>query len=516
MKRRAFLKNSTVFTLPAFLGGFDMAAMPSSLMATLINGDSDKVLVLIDLNGGNDGLNTFVPMDVYGNLANARPDVILPESSILDMTDTIGLHPEMTGIKNMYDNSNLTLIQGVGYPDQNRSHFRSSDIWNTGSKSDEYKPTGWMGRYLDDSFPGYPSDFPTTDCPDPFAVTMGRSISGTCQGMDSNFSLAIINTDDIGGLDTGVEVPQPNDCYGAEMDFLVETFKKSNAYADRVVAAADAGDSNENLYPDTTLANQLKTVAKLISGGLQTKIYVLKLSGFDTHSDQVVDGNTTQGWHADLIKNLSDAIYAFQEDLKLQGLEDRVIGCTFSEFGRKIISNAGMGTDHGSAAPMMVFGSCINPGVIGDNPQIGTDVDSDEGVAMQYDFKWVFGSILMDWFEVSEDKVKLLLSDDFQHLPIVGTCDSTATEEIDKILDSKAFPNPFDRRFTLSFSIVEKDDVRIDLYDVMGKIIRTISNKTFTSGEHNVLVEANSLSAGVYFARIQVGNGVKTLRVVKH
>lgn len=516
MKRRAFLKSSTVFTLPAFLGSFDVAAMPSNLMTTLINGDSDKVLVLIDLNGGNDGLNTFVPLDVYDNLANARANVILPESSLLDMTDTIGLHPAMSGIKNMYDNSNLTLIQGVGYPNQNRSHFRSADIWNTGSHADEYKSTGWMGRYLDDTFPGYPTDFPSDDCPDPFAVTMGKSISGTCQGMDSNFSLAIIDTNDIGGLATGVEVPQSNDCYGSEMNFLVDAFKKSNAYADRVVAAADAGDSNDDLYPQTTLARQLQVVTKLISGGLQTKIYVLKLGGFDTHSDQVVDGNPTQGTHTNLLQTLSDAIYAFQEDLKLQGLEQRVIGCTFSEFGRKIISNAGIGTDHGSAAPMMVFGSCINPGVIGDNPQIGTDVNSDEGVAMQYDFKWVFGSILMDWFEVSEDKVKAFLSDDFQHLPIISGCESNSVKEIDKILDTKAFPNPFDRRFTLTFSILEKENVRIDLFDVMGKIVKNISNKTFTSGSHDVLIETNSLSAGVYFARIQVGNGVKTLRVVKH
>ena len=122
----------------------------------------------------------------------------------------------------------------------------------------------------------------------------------------------------------------------------------------------------------------------------------------------------------------------------------------------------------------------------------------------------------MDWFDVSEDKVKTFLSDDFQHLPIVGSCESNSTEEIDKIIDTKVFPNPFDRRFTLSFSLLEKENVRIDLYDVMGKIVRTISNKTFTSGDHNVLVEANSLSDGVYFARIQAGNGVKTLRVVKH
>lgn len=515
MKRRSFLKNATVFSLPTFMGGFKVAAMPSPMMEALVNGDSDKVLVLVDLSGGNDGLNTFVPLDSYANLYNARTNVILPENSLLSMTDTIGLHPELSGIKNMYDNGNLTLIQGVGYPNQNRSHFRSSDIWNTAVHADEYKPTGWMGRYLDDSFPGYPADYPSTDCPDPFAVTMGKSISATCQGVDSNFSMAIINTNDIGGLNTGIEVPLTDDCYGRELGFLVETFKKSNAYAERIVTAVDAGESNDSLYPDSTLGEQLKTVAQLISGGLQTKIYVLKLGGFDTHADQVDPNNTTSGNHAYLLKTLSDAIYAFQEDLKLQGLDERVVGMTFSEFGRKIVSNAGDGTDHGSAAPMMVFGSCINSGVIGDNPQIGTNVDTDEGVPMQYDFKSIYGSVLMDWFEVPEDKVKDLLVEDFQYIPILNSCESTSTKELTTILETKAFPNPFDQSFTLSFSILEKENVRIDLFDVVGKIVRTISNKTFTSGTHDVFVEVNGLASGVYFARIQVGNGVKTLRVVK-
>ena len=514
MKRRAFLKNASVFTLPAFLGGLDVAAMPAGFLEEIVNGDSDKVLVLIDMNGGNDGLNTFVPLDAYDNLVNARPNVIIPESSLLDMTDEIGLHPVMSGIKNMYDNDNLTVIQGVGYPDQNRSHFRSADIWNTGSRSNEYKSTGWMGRYLDDSFPGYPADYPSTDCPDPFAITMGKSISGTCQGMDSNFSMAIINPDDIGGLTTGVEVPLSNDCYGRELGFLVETFKKSNAYAERVVGAAGAGTSASN-YPETTLALQLKIVAQLISGGLQTKVYVLKLGGFDTHTDQIVENNTTVGWHANLLSDLSDAMYAFQEDLKTQGLQDRVLGMTFSEFGRKIKSNAGNGTDHGSAAPMMLFGSCINSGVIGDNPEIGTNVDIDEGVAMQYDFKWVYGSVLMDWFDVPENKVRTLLSDDFVYMPILGSCESTATKELVKITNSKAFPNPFRENFTLSFSILEKENVRIDLFDVVGKRVKSVTNQAFVSGSHDVSVETHGLSAGVYFARIEVGNGVKTLRVVK-
>ncbi len=515
MKRRTFLKNTTIFSLPAMMGGFNVAAMPSATMETLINGDSDKVLVLIDLNGGNDGLHTFLPLDNYDNLANARPNFILPADSLIGMTDTIGLHPSMTGIKSLYDNANLTLIQGVGYPNQNRSHFRSADIWNTGTPANVYKSSGWVGRYLDDSFPGYPTDYPSTDCPDPFAVTMGRSISGTCQGAESNFSMAIINTNDIGGLNAGIEAPITNDCYGEELDFMIESFKKSNAYADRIIAAADIGSSNSSLYPNTTLANQMSTVAKLISGGLQTKIYVLKLGGFDTHSSQNEANDTTAGNHASLLKKLSDAIFAFQEDIKTLGLQERVIGMTFSEFGRKIISNASQGTDHGSAGPMMVFGSCINAGVIGDNAFIGETGDADEGVAMQYDFKWVYGSILMDWFGVEESKVMTLLSDDFQYLPIVQDCNFVSTKEIVQILDFNAFPNPFDQTFTLSFSLLEKENVRIDLFDVVGKVVQQISNKTLASGEHTMTIEGHSLPSGVYFTRIQAGNGVKTLRVVK-
>jgi len=516
MKRRSFIKNTALFSVPAILGGTKVAAMPASMLEAFINGESDKVLVLIDLNGGNDGLHTFVPLDGYDNLANARPNFILPENSLIDFTDKISLHPTMTGIKNMWDNNNLTVIQGVGYPNQNRSHFRSADIWNTATPAEVYKSSGWIGRYLDDSFPGYPGAYPNDDCPDPFAVTMGGSISGTCQGDDSNFSLAIINTDNLGGLNSGIEAPITEDCYGSELDFLIETFKKSNAYGERVVSAADAGTTNSSLYPSNNeLAHQLSVVAKLISGGLQTKVYVLKLGGFDTHANQNEEGDTTIGEHANLLQTLSDAIFAFQEDIKALGLQERVIGMTFSEFGRKIISNAGQGTDHGSAAPMMVFGSCINAGIIGDNPTIGANVDSDEGVAMQYDFKWVYGSILMDWFDVEESKVKELLTDDFQYIPIIKDCSLVSTKEIVNIKEAIAFPSPFDNNFSLSFEIENQEHIRIDLFDVKGKVIQEISNKTLPSGQYQVLVEGHRLPSGVYFARIQAGNGVKTLRVVK-
>lgn len=516
MKRRSFLKKSAALTLPTFLGGLNVAGMPSKFMSSMINDDSDRVLVLIDMNGGNDGLNTIIPLDGYDNLANARPNIIIPETSILEITDTIGLHPGMTGVRNMFDNGNLTILQGIGYPNPNRSHFRSADIWNTATPADEYKTTGWLGRYLDDSFPGYPMDYPNADCPDPFAVTLGNSVASNCEGADFNFSMAIVDTNDIGGLTTGIEVPLPHDCYGSQLGHVIETYKKSNVYGVRIVEAAESGSSNESLYPDTIQGEQLKTVAKLISGGLQSKIYVIKIGGFDTHGSQITTGDATSGIHAHLLKLMSDAIYAFQEDLKLLGLEKRVVGMTFSEFGRNIKENAGQGTDHGSAGPMMVFGNCINPGIIGTNAEIGANVDIEEGVALQYDFKWIFGSILMDWFEVEEEKVKMLLTEDFQHVPIISECLIDNTNEIALIKDPSVYPNPCYNFFTLKFEIFQHQKVQIDISDVRGTVIKVIPYQELEANTHEIYVEMHNFSAGVYFVRIQAGNGVQTLRIIKH
>ena len=516
MKRRSFLKKSSLVSLPAFLGGFELATLSSSNLFNIVNGDDDKVLVLIDLNGGNDGLSSFVPLDYFDNLANARPNLFLPENQLLTMTDTIGLHPAMEGVNNLYDNGNLTLVQGVAYPDQNRSHFRSADIWNTGVKSDEFKSTGWMGRYFDDEFPGYPGGYPNDDCPDPFAITLGKSLSGTCQGINSNFSLAILNVEYLGGLTTGVEAPLPNDCYGAELGYIVDTFKKSNAYAERIVDAVDSGNSIVE-YPDNSIAERLKVIAQMISGGLRTKVFVIRQGGYDTHADQVVDGNTTVGQHAELLRDLTSAIYAFQEDLKALNIDQRVIGMTFSEFGRKIISNAALGTDHGTAAPMMIFGSCINPGVIGSNPEISNNVDIEEGVAMQYDFKSVYGSVMMDWFGVPESDVRNYLFDEFQHIPIINSCLTTSTNNSEPIpnITVNSFPNPFDNQFTVELITDRSETVRIDLADVLGKTVKTVTNRSVSQGNHQISISGHDLNPGIYFVRVQIGKAVKTMRVVR-
>jgi len=529
MKRRAFIRNIGVSTVSGILGGLNLTAVQSGLLQNLVDSDSDRVLVLIELNGGNDGLNTFVPLDAYDNLANVRSSVVIPQNQLVDFTDTISIHPSMPRVRDLYDNGKLTLVQNVGYPNQNRSHFRSLDIWNTAVDSDTYANTGWIGRYLDDEFPAYPANFPNSDCTDPFAITMGSSIIN-CQGVDANFSHSILNVNNVAGLTAGIEVAQSNDCYGEEMLFLTDAFKKSNDYSDRVVAASDAGVNAYSGYPDTFLGEQLRTVARLIDGGLQTRIYVVKLKGFDLHDNQVEEGDHATGAHADLLANLSESVFAFQEDLKGLGLEERVVGMTYSEFGRKIISNAGNGTDHGTAAPMILFGSCLISGVVGENPIIAADVSEEEGIAMQYDFRSIYGSILMDWFKVPIEKVQTLLTEDFTYIPLIEECLpvveenepadhlpdlATYLQETAELFNVKAYPSPFEYHISVAFQLKKAGQVRLDMYDVLGKQIKQILNSSFQSGSHKVLVEGHNLTAGIYFIRIQAGSTVKSIRVTK-
>ena len=486
-------------------------------MANIINGDSDRVLVLINLAGGNDGLTTLIPVDQYSDLNAVRNNVLVPEASILQATGDTGFHPSMGEFKMVWDDGKLNIIQSVGYPNQNRSHFRSTDIWQTASAADEYLTTGWMGRYFESLHPDYPNGFPNADCPDPFALTIGSVISETCQGTESTFSLALVDPANPGTVNIGEEGSTPDNCYGSELSFIREVAKQTNAYADTIVDANDKGTNLSNKYnAGYGLSQKLQTVARLISGGLQTKVYVVQLGGFDLHSGQVDPNDTTAGRQADLLAQLSNAICAFQDDLYQMGLEERVIGMTYSEFGRQIRSNESDGTDHGTAAPLFVFGSCVNPMIIGDNPEIDRNVEVQEGVPMQYDFRSVYGSILMDWFGASDSDVREMLFEDFQHIPIIEGCEiSTSVDSpISQTVDVKVQPNPFNNYLKLSFTSLD-ERVRVSLYDALGSELKVISDQKLQKGDHELSVETRNLKPGNYFIRVMAGSRQKTVKVVK-
>lgn len=517
MKRRNFIKTTgTAISLPLFLNGIRVGAMPRPSLFNFINNDSDRVLVLIQLNGGNDGLNMVLPIDQYDNLANVRSNVLVPQNSILPLNDLTGLHPVMTGVRGLYDNARLAVVQSVGYPNQNRSHFRSTDIWTSGSPANQVWSTGWMGRYFDQQYPDYPEGYPNASNPHPFAITMGNLVSETCQGIASNFSLTLEDPFSLGQLPEGQIGPLPDTPYGRELEFLRIAIAQTNAYAGAITDVVNAGSSLA-AYPQGRLAEQLQHVARLISGGLQTKIYVVGLGGFDTHANQAVAGDTAAGTHAELLRTLSDAMAAFQQDLQLLGVEQRVISMTFSEFGRRIRSNAAFGTDHGTAAPLLLFGSCVNPQILGNNPEISSNVSVDEGVPMQYDFRDIYGSILVDWFGAPEAEVRNWLYEGFTHLPVLVPCEATSSNDVTSKGATllQVFPNPMHHSAQISFTTNSNQRVRLSIFDAIGNEVQVLFEQRIQSGEHSLNWDASRLPAGVYFCRLLTDGGQEIRRVVK-
>lgn len=522
MKRRTFIKKTATasITLPVFIYGNKLTALAGNRFS-LFNGMdeySDKVLVLIQLNGGNDGLNMVLPLDQYDNLVKARQNIYIPESKALKLNSMTGLHPSMPGMKQQFDQGKVCIIQNVGYPDQNRSHFRSTDIWQSASDAREVLKTGWLGRYFDQEISGYPEGFPNELYPDPFALTIGSIISETCQGILANYSLAIEDPNGLSPLleDDGT-VSDPNFCYGKELTFVRNAVIQTNAYADVITEAAGKGQNAVD-YPETNkLARQLKTIALLISGGLKTRVYIANLGGFDTHANQVEESDTTAGSHAELLSTLSEAISVFQQDLALQQLEERVVGMTFSEFGRRILSNGANGTDHGSAAPLFVFGKCVNPAIIGSSPVIQQEVDPQEGIAMEFDFRSVYGSLLHQWFGVPVQNVQSILYDGFSEIPVISGCSTVQNTEISDFkrnIRLRVYPNPFSTCTEISFES-KGEKAKLSIFNSMGFEIKVIADKYLEEGLHRYsLTSENHWPGGNYFVHVHTLTHQETCSVI--
>ncbi|HMP31684.1 MAG TPA: DUF1501 domain-containing protein, partial [Saprospiraceae bacterium] len=253
--------------------------------------------------------------------------------------------------------------------------------------------------------------------------------------------------------------------------------------------------------------------ARLIAGGLKTKIYLVSLGGFDTHASQVNGIDPLTGNHANLMESLSASLGAFQSDLQQLGEDKRVIGMTFSEFGRRIIANNSFGTDHGTAAPLFVFGSCVKGGVIGESPAIADQVEQNEGVAMQYDFRSVYASILIDWFKVPKSQVQNILFKDFQHLPIIEGCDITNINEDESlILEAKVYPNPASHYIKLEFESKGSSTTSVAIFDAIGSLVKIIFDKRLDSGVQNITIPVEDLPIGIYNLRVAEGSKQKSMK----
>jgi uncharacterized protein (DUF1501 family) len=514
MKRRDFLKKSipAATVIPAMLDGYSVRAFTghSPLMQSLLLPpvDTDHVLVIVQLNGGNDGLNTLIPISTYSNYYNARTNIAIPQNSILklDNYDEAGLHPKMTGMQALYNEGKLAIMQAVGYPSPNFSHFRATDIWMSGSDSNTVLTTGWGGRYLDVQYPNYPVGYPNNSMPDPLAIQIGSVTSLTCQGPVVNMGMSITDPTTFYNFVNGIPDPAPNTPMGYELSYVRDVANHTNQYAQRVKAAATAV-TQQNQYPtNNTLADQLKIVARLIKGGLKTRIYMVSYGGFDTHASQVVATDTTTGAHANLLTNVSNAIKAFVDDLYFLGVQDRVMGMTFSEFGRRIKSNASGGTDHGAAAPLFLFGKNVIRGVYGNNPSIPPNATVNDNIPFQYDFRSVYASILQNWFCVSTTDLQMIMMSNYQQLNIIknsGCTTNTPQMAGDNLISN--YPNPFVTKTTITFK-TKGGHTLIQIINNLGQVIRTLVDQDYPSeGTYNTSFDSYGLATGVYYARLQNG-----------
>jgi uncharacterized protein (DUF1501 family) len=521
MKRRDFLRNSipAATILPAIINGYSVKAFNTSspliqaLMQTVT--ETDHVLVIVQLSGGNDGLNTVIPVSAYSNYFNARSNVAIPQASILSLTgnSAAGLHPAMTGMQNIFNAGNMKIIQSVGYPQPNFSHFRATDIWMSGSNSTQEVFSGWAGRYLDYEYQDFPAAYPNTIMPDPLAIQIGSTTSLTLQGPVVNMGMSITNPTTFYNLVNNTTDPLPNTPAGKELSFLRLVTQQTQKFSTVIRNAANRV-TVQNPYPsNNSLADQLRIVARLVKGGLKTRIYMVSFGGFDTHSVQVNAADHNTGAHAVLLQRVSDAIKAFQDDLRFLSIENKVTGLTFSEFGRRIKSNSSIGTDHGAAAPMFVFGTGVEPGVLGDNPAIPDNATVNDNIPMQYDFRSIYSTLLEKWFCLDKTVVAGLfppnVNTQLQTLPLfkASAACTVVPQPPDPLGDGiiTNYPNPFTGSTKIKFR-TEGGHTLIQIIDTMGRVIKDLLEKDYTAaGTDTVSFNSETLPPGIYYARLQNG-----------
>jgi len=385
MKRRDFVKQTTLASslvmVPSFLKAFDDTF-------NLVN--SYKRVVVIQLTGGNDGLNTIIPYrnDIY---YKSRPQIAIDKNSVLRATDDLGFHESMGQFKQLYDQGYVSIINNVGYPNPNRSHFRSTDIWQTASNANQYLQTGWIGRYLD-AYGQQPYN----------AVEVDESLSLIMKGAKMNG----IATNDAKRLYRTSQEPyfkkllqhyEASHLSEHNLGYLYKTMVDAESSARYIYETSRTFNSKQN-YPKTNFGKQLKTTAEFINSGLKTKVYYASLNGFDTHATQ-------PNRQSRLLKTYSEAIYSFVEDLKKNNTFKDTLILTFSEFGRRVEQNAANGTDHGAANNVFVITGNLKSRGFYNNLDTLEDLDTNGDIKYELDFRHIYATILDNWLGVEHKSI---------------------------------------------------------------------------------------------------------------
>lgn len=521
MKRRTFVKGLAAAgaVAPIMIGGLPVRASSTlPQLAQLASVENDKILIIIQLFGGNDGLNTVIPAD-DDTYYKIRPAIGIPKNKTSDpFGGTIYLNKALEsgsqgGIVQMLKMGTLAVVQGIGYPNPNLSHFRSTDIWLSGINNSDPNvrlDTGWVGRYLEKVYPDFPGSLPS----DPLAIQFG------------GFGLTLVSSKGRMGIEVGdpsaqrgltsvtdeLDANSANTHYALEYDFIADIANRSNKYAKNVQNAYAAGKTKlSGKYGNDTLSAQMAATAALIAGGLQTKAYVVGMGGFDTHVTQQTD--PLNGQHPTLLGRLANAVSQFMYDMTKLGHADRVIGLTISEFGRRPQENGSFGTDHGAASVQFVFGTQVNSGVFGHTPEL-SNLNENGDLLYQYDYRQVYADILMNWFGQTLKEAQTILQDDtIVPIDVIKPQASGVAQQLQPNgITLSNYPNPFTARTTFDFDLNEATYAKLEISNSIGEVLEVVTEKYLATGHHTIDF-SKQLPSGVYFATLYTGKAPIVKRI---
>jgi uncharacterized protein (DUF1501 family) len=463
----------------------------------------ERIVVLIQLEGGNDGLNTVIP--IYDDRYHRnRPSLSIAESAALDVGHQFGLHPSLDALRPRFSQGEMQVIHAVGYDNPDLSHFRSTDIWVSASDSNQTLRSGWVGRTVEGQWPHIISDPPTS----PLAVQIGGAAM-MFRGMETNVGASFRDTEQLARLaEGGVSYDPaavPDTRYGRLMSYTREVANQSYRYAAALQDSA-AGGENAVPYPDGSLGEQLAMVARLIKGGLGAKVYHVSLSGFDTHALQAET-------HAGLLAEFSAATTAFMDDVEVAGRAEDVLLMTFSEFGRTVVENGARGTDHATVAPMFLFGRGLASSTFGVMPDL--DVVNEFGdVEHIIDFRKVYASVLETWLRIPENLVDQALGRRFDRLGLFADSVGVQSPGLPSGYSlGSPYPNPSREFARLAISVPAPTSVSVDLFDTLGRLVTQTTPQTVL-GISELTIPLTGLPAGSYFARVKLGAFAQTRAIV--
>ncbi|MDA9126332.1 DUF1501 domain-containing protein [Flavobacteriaceae bacterium] len=532
MKRRQFIKLSSTASAIGLMPFQVNASL--KLMNSFFNCDvSNRKLVLVELAGGNDGLNTVIPISAFTDYQTLRPNIHIPsalylplnqiDASLAGTNQDIALHPALTGLKDLYAADQLRIIQSVGYPSQNKSHFASQDIYATGNDGSNWSngsDSGWIGRFMEQAYADLiPANYPlgiqigSQNTNLGFHGIVEHGLALNINGQDSENFYSVLS-----GLGGNPPVNIPNSHYGIELQNIINVDALSNQYSEVISNSFSAGsNSAATTYPDTDLADQLKTVARLMRGGIQSKIFMVKLGGFDTHNNQNQASGDVQGKHYELMSELSGAIEAFMSDLNSDSLADDVLGITFSEFGRKAQENGSLGTDHGEVAPVFAFGKPVKSGVSGVNVDLSEAVSSNnfQIQSVQHDYRQTFATIMQDFLgsndaivdaafvgnmnseSFTDFKISELIKSEFL---VPESCyDGSLNIPSETLAEWSVYPNPFKTDF-----FVKSENQHLGTsYELRNQLGQRVLKGDLEFINGNAMVHTKNLQNGLYILTLK-------------